>query len=325
MAVTRSQKIRLGIFVGVGLFCLCAGLILLAGMKLGEKRDRYVVRFEDPSYGLNGLEVGAPVKYGGVRVGRVDAIRVSPMDVAVLEVDVSLDGGTPVAEDSVASAASMGITGLRYIELSRGTRGKRIRAPGEEIPAGPSTMDALTESAGAVAERLQKLIENLQGMTDASMQRRVAGVLDNTERLLRTAEETVAENRGSLRQVAAQVASASEQIEGLTRELRTTTARVNVVLDQAGPHAVGLLSESHALARELRQSRATLDSTLQSVNRVSDRGYLVLTQSQEDLDATLMRLKETAENLSAFSERIRDNPAVLIRGGGERGREVNER
>jgi ABC-type transporter Mla subunit MlaD len=61
MAVTRSRKVRLGIFVGAGLFLLVGGLVLLAGVKLGERRDRYVIRFSDPSYGLSGLEVGAPV------------------------------------------------------------------------------------------------------------------------------------------------------------------------------------------------------------------------------------------------------------------------
>jgi phospholipid/cholesterol/gamma-HCH transport system substrate-binding protein len=342
MAITRSQKVRLGIFVGAGGAILVAGLVLLAGMKLGEKRDRYRVRFSDANLSLSGLEVGAPVKYSGVRVGRVDAIRVDPADVSVIEVTLSLQGGTPVAEDSQASAASMGITGLKYIELSRGSRTARIRAPGETIPAGQSLMDELTDRAAAISNKLDALIDNLHEFTTPDMRDRVAGVLDNANRLLQTADATVVENRANLQQTFEKIGQASVQVEALTREIRATAEKTDALLDRAGPRVDQTLAEAQALVAELRRTREQLDGVLgdaratlrvaqaalgeegaakavKSIHRVAERGYLVLAQSQEEIDAALGHLKETSENLSAFSQRIKENPSLLILGGVDRG------
>lgn len=341
MAVTRAQQARLGIFVAVSAALLLGALALLAGSRLGQKHDRYTVRFSEANQSLSGLEVGAPVKYSGIRVGRVDSLSVDPKDVSVLVVTLSLNAGTPVAEDSIATAASQGITGLKYIELSRGSRTSRIRAPGEVIPAGPSVMDQLTDNAAVIAQKIELLVENLSQLTNPRMRERVEALLENTGRLAATAEATVAENRGDLRELAKRVARASDQVEALARDLRGTASRVNAMLDGAQPQIQRVLEDSAALASELRRSREQLDQVLasanlalgeegaakavRSANKLMDRGSLILAQSQEEIDETLTRLKETSENLSAFSQRIREDPSLLLRGGEERGsREASE-
>jgi len=333
MAVTRAQRVRLGIFVVAGTAALVGGLLLLAGMKLGQKRDHYSVRFSESNHSLNGLEVGAPVKYSGVRLGRVDSIRVDPKDVSTLIVELTLNGGTPVAEDSVASAGSMGITGLKYIELSRGSRAARIRSPGEIIPEGPSLMDELTDKATAISAKVEKLLENLNTFTTPDMRARAAGLLDNANHLIQTTDATVAENRGNLKELSEKIAKASVQVEALTRDLQTTAGRVNAILDDAQPKVASLLTEANGLVTELRQTRAQLDQVLvtakttlgeegvgktaQSANKLLDRGNLFLRQSQEEIETSLVHLRETTENLSVFSQRIKEDPSLLLLGTAE--------
>ena len=333
MAVTRAQKARLGIFVAAGTAVLLGGLVLLAGLKLGEKRDRYDVRFSEAAYSLSGLDVGAPVKYSGVRIGRVDGIKVDPKDVSVLVVSISLNGGTPVAEDSVASAGTLGITGLKYIELSRGSRTARIRSPGEQIPAGPSLMDELTDKAEVIARKVDVLLDNLNAFTTADMRARAQGLLDNANKLMVTTEATVAENRSNLKDLSRKISLASTQIEALTRDLQGTAGRANALLDDAQPKISHLLTEADGLVTELRTSRAQLDQvmatakvtlgdqglgkTATSVNRLVEKGHLILVQSQEDLEVSLSHLRETTENLSVFSQRIKEDPSLLLLGSAQ--------
>ncbi len=78
MAVTRAQKVRLGAFLAIGITAVVGGLVVLAGAKLGEKRDAYTVRYDQAEVSLSGLEVGSPVRYSGIKVGRVDAIGIDP-------------------------------------------------------------------------------------------------------------------------------------------------------------------------------------------------------------------------------------------------------
>src|SRR5262249_13200599 len=158
-----------------------------------------IVRYQEAAVSLSGLEVGAPVKYSGIRVGRVDAVRIDPMDVSVIVVEISLDHGTPVAEDEKADLGTQGITGLKYAELTRGSAKPRVREPGEEIPAGQSAFDTLTSQAGDVARKLEIVLDRLANLAGEDMKTRVAGVLDRSNKLLETINSVLEENRASLK------------------------------------------------------------------------------------------------------------------------------
>ncbi|NEQ27350.1 MAG: MCE family protein, partial [Microcoleus sp. SIO2G3] len=65
----REGSVGLLILVGLGLF---TGLVLwLRGLSLGNRNYQFVVQFSD----ISGMQVGAPVRYRGVAVGRLIEIR----------------------------------------------------------------------------------------------------------------------------------------------------------------------------------------------------------------------------------------------------------
>lgn len=333
MSVSRAQKVRLGIFVATGLTLLIGGIVVLAGMKLGEQRDTYLTRFSDSKVSLSGLEVGSPVKYSGIRVGRVETIRVDPEDVGVIMVSISLDHDTPVAEDTKASLGSLGITGLKYIELTRGSRDARVRDPGEEIPAGTSAIDDLANQAGEIAEKVSVTLDQLNALTGPDMKRRIAGVLDRTDRLLETLEATIAENRPGLKTALDGVSGTASKIETLTDALTDTARSAQRLFDGTGPAARSLLNNSTALVKDLRGTTKRLDRaidnsntllgpeglqrTLTTVDALVSRLKIVVMQTREEIVESIGYMRQTAENMSEFSERIREEPSLLLLGDGD--------
>lgn len=308
MAVTRAQKARLGIFVGAGLFALVGGLIVLAGMKLGETRDAYTVRYSDGGVSLSGLEVGSPVKYSGIRVGRVDVIRIDPKDVGVVIVELSLDGGTPVAEDTLANLGSMGITGLKYIELSRGSAAAKLRKPGSDIPAGKSAMDDLSNQAGEIATKVNEALTRVNAFVAPEMKDRIASVLDRTDRLLATSEAAIAENREGFKTFTTNAAQASVRFDALAAHLETLAAEGGRTLEEAT-----------RAAKNLRTSTAQLDGFLTDVRKttvaltkVLEKGDLLLTQGRDSLVQGLVYFRDTAANMKDFSRRVKDDPSLLL-------------
>ncbi len=301
--VTRAQKLRLGIFMATGLGVLIGGIVVLAGMKLGEKRDEYVVRYQEAAVSLSGLEVGSPVKYSGIRVGRVDSIRIDPNDVGVIVVELSLDDGTPVAEDTKANLGSQGITGLKYVELSRGSSKARVRKPGEEIPAGTSLFDELASQAGSIATKVEAVLDRVSVLTGQDMKDRIAGVLDRTDALLATLDATINENREALKLLAARAAATSAQVEALSAELAGTSRRVNALLD-----------ETTALVKNAKQTPERLNAMLEQGTGVLTTMNTLLAQSRRDLVEAVGYLRETAENASALTQKLRDDPTLLLRG-----------
>jgi virulence factor Mce-like protein len=312
MATTRAQRMRLGIFVGVAMLVLVGGLIVLAGMRLGEERDAYSIRYADGDVSLSGLEVGSPVKYSGIRVGRVDAIRIDPEDLGVVLVEISLTGGTPVASDSQANLGSMGITGLKYIELTRGSNTAQTRVPGDVIPAGKSALDSLSSQAGEIAEKVDTALERLNAFVGPAMQNRVASVLERTDTLLETTEATIAENRESLKTFSANLATASARFDDISLRLDTTLAN-------AQPHLDRMFRDASRTTRHVRDSSGEVKGFLEdarkairSVDGLVSNGDLTLRRSRENLIDGLRDLRAAAENFKDFSRRVREDPSLLL-------------
>lgn len=320
--VTRAQKIRLGIFVAAGLTVLVGGLAVLGGIKLGEQRDHYVVRYSDSGISLSGLDVGSPVKYSGIKIGRVDAVRVDPRDVSVILVELSIDGGTPIAEDSKADLASQGITGMKYIELSRGSSTARIRKPGENIPPGSSLFDNLAQKADEIAVKVDIVLDRVANLTGPDMKDRLARLLDRSEQFLGTLDAVLIENRESLKTLAARLTETADQARILAGELATTGKRANALLTEATvlvrnskatPEQLnGFLVEATAL---LKESRALLGPN--GLQPIVARVNTMLAQTHQQVIDTVSLFREAAENASMLTEKLRDDPSLLLLGGDE--------
>lgn len=301
-SVTAAQKVRLGIFVAVGLALLIGSLIYLAGRRLVEERDTYFIHFSDKEVSLSGMEIGSDVKYSGLRIGRVERIRLAEKDVSTLVVEISVPQGTPIAEDSLAQVASAGITGMKYIELTRGTQQARIRLPGETIPAGSSLIDELSSRATKIASQLQEVLTNLTTMTGPESS--VQGILVQSQKMIEQNREPIADIIGDARKVASDLAVVS----GKGAEIATQADQLVGTLNQVGNRLNASLGQE-----------GTLITTLQQTEQLLQRVNLVVLRSENDLDVTLRNLREASANLADFSLAIRDNPSLLLNSPADKG------
>ncbi|MBN2382220.1 MCE family protein [bacterium] len=329
MTVTRRQKINLGIFITVSTALFCLVLFLLVGLALFENRDLYLVRFSAKNISMSGLEVGSAVKYSGIQIGRVSEIRVDPQDVSIIIVGLEVNGDTPIAQDSVASLGSIGITGLKYIELSRGSPTARLRQPGEEIPAGPSFLDEITGQATVIAHKTEMLLNRLNAFLDEERQRSFWDTFDQMKQLVSTADQTLSGARPGLVELTTRSGAIAQDIEDLANTFQALLAELT-------PSLKTMVISSQELVRNIEQSRFKLDLLLEEtkqtmaalhqnlgdtglnasitkMNTLLDQSSLLLRQGKEDIHITLEHLRETAENLDEFSILIRENPSLLLR------------
>lgn len=314
--VTRAQKVRLGIFLAAGLAVFVGGLLFLAGLKLIEGRDEYVVRYRDLGVSLNGLETGSPVKYSGIRVGRVDAVRVDPDDVSVILVELSLDEDTPVAEDSKADLGSQGITGLKYIELTRGSRRARIREPGEEIPAGSSMFDNLAQKADQIAGKAEIVLDRIAVLASPD---RLGKLIDTSEKFLATLNQVLIDNRDSLKTLATSLTGTAEQANLLAAEMAKTAKQANALLREATVLVHNSKATPARLDAFLEQGTAVLKESKvllgpEGMQKTLARVNSMLAQTNRQIVETIGMIREAAQNAAVFTEKIRDDPSLLLLG-----------
>lgn len=142
---------KLNIEIAVGLF-MVAGFLCFAwlSVKLGD-----VELFGPPSYtvtadfgSVSGLKPGATVEIAGVRVGKVSAIQLDSKKYEA-RVELNIERGVALQEDSIASIRTAGIIGDRYVDISPGGSEKLIGSGGRIVE---------TESAINLEELVSKYI-----------------------------------------------------------------------------------------------------------------------------------------------------------------------
>ena len=139
MRLTSAEKVRLGGFVLVALALILSVVAALTGATLGAQRSLYKVHFHES---VGGLERSAPVKYQGLRVGRVESMQIAAADPGAIEVTLAIDPATVLLTGTTASLDAAGITGLQTVNLKPGPRGGALKDLWRLIdkPAQPDAM-----------------------------------------------------------------------------------------------------------------------------------------------------------------------------------------
>ena len=114
MSADRS-KFLIGLFVLTGVLICTIVLIWIGAAKMFMKGSLYVTYFDES---VQGLQADSAIKYRGVDIGKVQAIRVAP-DYRLIEVLMKVDLENHLQQQTVASLKTAGITGIVFVELDQ--------------------------------------------------------------------------------------------------------------------------------------------------------------------------------------------------------------
>ena len=140
-----NVEIAVGIFLVIGFLSFAWVAIRLGDVSIFG-RDTYTLRAHFGSVGA--LKAGAPVQVAGVPVGEVTAIRLDPEYYEAV-VEMAIEEGIQLQEDSIASIRTTGIIGEQYISISPGGSFDYLQ---------PGGVIAETESAISLEELISKYI-----------------------------------------------------------------------------------------------------------------------------------------------------------------------
>jgi len=131
-----QMEFLVGGFVLLGLAAIAYLTVKLgAGSIVGGDTYALEARFVNAS----GLNVGGSVQLAGVPVGRVEGIRVDPVDFTAI-VTLSLLKELHLSTDTMASIKTTGLIGDKYISLSPGAD-ESLLEPGARITMTESSVD----------------------------------------------------------------------------------------------------------------------------------------------------------------------------------------
>ncbi|MGH7925185.1 MAG: MlaD family protein [Candidatus Binatus sp.] len=309
----------------VGAFVLGAiGLILVAVVVFGSgnlfrKTHEFVIYFGGD---VNGLRVGAPVKFKGVEIGQVSRIRLR------LEQEVNHNNGKLTAdvripviieldEEKIVShgsaidlsdphtipnliregmRAQLGsdsfVTGLMYValDIQPNTPIQMVAPPGsplQEIPAVPNTLEQAQAVAVRIFERLDKVDFN-------AVFTQMTGMLESIRQIT---------SSPALKEVVAHSEQTREQLDHTLAGAQQTLHTVN---GQVVPLSDSLQKTSASADAAAKQAKATLGTVQTTIEPNSPVNYQAI-QTLQDVSAAAHSVKELADYLQR-------NPSAIVRG-----------
>jgi paraquat-inducible protein B len=319
----RANPTAIGAFLVGALVLTVAGTVTLASAAWFESRATFASYFQES---VNGLEVGAPVKFQGVPVGNVTAIliQIDEQDRSFqvpVEYDIDLTRlttqlGTFVdLENPAVLRRQIGqglraqlqmesmVTGKLYIELSY----RQDPAPPEleqrptarpEIPTTPSLLAALGTGAGSmVADVLRVLFQVNQMLEEVDMPQINAAVVASAQAVERLVE-------------APEIRAAVGQVPGMAAQVNRTMAEVEMLVGRLGaaidPLQLRVEDTAVEMTATLEALRRTLEETHGLLSMDSGVGY--------GLQDALARLRDAAAALTLLTNSLDQNPDMLMRG-----------
>jgi phospholipid/cholesterol/gamma-HCH transport system substrate-binding protein len=316
----RANYFKIGLFILCGTAIAVIGLMALGAGTIFQKKFYAETYFEES---VQGLDIGSPIKFRGVQIGRVEVItlvgakyqtekryvlvRVSLYQSAVgglTQAAVERFVNSEVEKGLRVKLAFQGVTGAAYLEADYVAA---ERAPWLSIdwqpeypylPSAPSTITRYTDAIDRILKNIEQT--DIEGLING-IEKALAGINQATEeaRVGRISDQTVLllkELRNTNQRLDRLVSKAEGPLDQFLAELPETARNLN-----------RLTRQMDALAGDLPDSIAPLGKTLRRLNGL-------LAAEQQNIEETLDNFRQVSENLRDLTDNARSYPSQVIFG-----------
>ncbi|MBN1578010.1 MAG: MCE family protein [Chitinispirillaceae bacterium] len=295
MSISRAQRVRLGVFLIVGLLLLALFVAIPLGFRVKNTTNTFIAYFEGES--LSGLEQGATVKFSGVPIGKVDKISYLPKDLQRVRVEMKIQGDFPMKVDMVATTGAMGITGLKYIEITGGTNEAQPLKPGAEITTKVSAFSTITGKAEAIVAKVELLLNHLNEISNPDSLKGIKQILDNVATITEDVQGFVSETRPDISNITGSTNTLITRLDSIAQDIKSITAGVDASIS----------------GDRLGHTFSQIDSAAMALKAVAENVSLLVQQSREDFTMTMQNIRQASENADQLTKILVENPSLLLR------------
>ena len=308
------NDLAVGITVVVAIVVVIAAGLWLGQWSPGGSRDLATARFRT----TGGVGVGDPVVLRGVKIGRVEAIRLA--DGEWVEADLRLDRDAPLPDQPIAIASSASLFGewqVALLDAGQAPDDPEVRRLLEEADHAGTTwpgatlpdIGQLTAQASRIAGDVASVTDRIEGLVDSTtvddLRQSVVALRRSTERLAAFTERQTS----ALDRLVGNAASSSDGILRASGHLETTLARLDSSTSSGEISA--LVADARAAAADLRV--ASGDTRLLAGSVAGERGRLVNVLTNADsLFTRLSRGEGTLGMLSRDSTLYREATLTVV-------------
>ncbi len=267
----RENEFAVGLAVIAAFAAVVAGALWLSNFHLGSTEAARTARFRT----VGGLSVGNPVVLRGVRVGRVEAIRLAPGGWVETDLKVYAGVGLPQRPAVIAASASLfGEWAASLVPVDQLPNDPNVRAaiaeaqaaggskwPGATLP----DIGQLTAQASRIATDIATVSARVQTAFDSEavveLRRSIRDFGQIADRLVRVTNEQ-ADMVGS---VGPNLRKGSDALGRAATDLQATLGRVDTATNQG--QLAAILNNSAAASHDLHQASQDFRDLMDAAHR----------------------------------------------------------
>lgn len=270
-------------------------LWLVSGGPQGTYRSYHA--YSDES--VSGITEDSVVRYKGINVGRVRNLRLDPENPERVRLVLDIAEGTPIKEDTVASLATLGLTGLAFVELGGGSRDSPplTAPPGQPYPVikiKPSL--ALEQAASTLVSNLNEIASSLKELTDKESRAAMRQTMMN-----------LAELTAALKQREKELDKFFLSADRTMENTREATEKLPALFSRATETAAALEHMAQQIARTGKSVDALLAGSQQDVQRLTNQTF-------SEAGLLIAEIRRLTERLQRLAQQVEQNPRSLLFG-----------
>ena len=299
METTRSERIKIGAFMLLCGVMICVFLGYVLSRFLNKEFDNYYTVFSES---VIGLYKDAQVKLNGIDVGNVTEIAIDSSNLNQVIVRFRVNKGTPIKIGTRAGMThGISLTGEKQIVLSGGRFDEPDVAEGGYVPAEKTAFDEMANKATDIISHIDSLLANINKIFSSENAENISSAIKNFEGASRNLNNMTQ----NLNKPISNISNAAASMRNVLAEIEEAkiAAKTSENMD--------LVKEKIA-AIDTKSMNENITQTLESINQLSKRLDQMVYKNQDQVGDAVVELNAVLENLEEFSQKIKNNPSVLI-------------
>lgn len=293
---TKINFIRIGIFVIV-LFCSMLIFIFWLGKYGFEKKrfNTYTVYFTES---VSGLNIESPVKYKGLEVGVVENIKINEQNSEEIEINIKISKETPIKQDNFAILGTLGLTGLKYVELKGGSKESPLLKPNNNgkkiIESRTSIFETLENSTEDITRELELLLIQSEKLLSNEN-------IKNLSKIFETGTQTAK----NIENITSYLSKKEDTLDELLKQLIILSKTSSSSFDGMKTSALTVKKSATTVMKLSKEVLIELKKGTYDIKSMTQDSFQKLNIGLEELEDTLIRTQVLIDNLD-------ESPSDLI-------------
>ncbi len=309
-----TTEAKVGAFVVASMVALGSAIYFVRTTQTVRGQVSYATHLRN----AGGLDPGAAVLFGGIKVGQVTAVRPWSDDPTYIEIAFEVTSGTPMNAKSTARVGTISIMTTPALMITTGSNEAR------RLNAGAVVASAETLSLEEIAGRAAKLVDSADGLL-AELRTEIPSLTGDARTLLANLNQiSGAENQKKIGHTLAafntlldrespKIAQITDQIAELAKHADSVVGSVDPVVKHVDQAVVNVDNTVNAIREPLAKDLGDLETTLKAAQAVLGDVQDVVGSNQGEIGETVRNLRSASENVRVLTESIKQRPWSLVR------------